>query len=215
MRIRAAIRGDLERHLREELGRGEGAAMRALRRASRGLRDELRGQIRSAGLGNRLANTVRAEVYPKAGASLGAAALVFTRAPRIIRAFEEGAVIRSRSGFWLAIPTENAPRRGVGGGRINPSNFPEHRFGPLRFVYRPGKPALLVVDEVRIGRTGRVGRRAANARTKSGALRSGLTTVVMFVLVPRVRLKKRLDWDGPARRWLDRLPAMIVNEWRD
>ena len=65
-----------------------------------------------------------------------AGAPVYTMAPQIIRAFDEGAVIRSKRGRFLAIPTENAPRKGTDGKRISPSTFPEHRFGPLRFVPR-------------------------------------------------------------------------------
>ena len=80
---------------------------------------------------------------------LDAASLVYTKAPQIIRAFDEGAVIRSRRGRFLAIPTENAPRKGTDGRRISPSTFPEHRFGPLRFVPRQSGPSLLVVDGLR------------------------------------------------------------------
>ena len=61
---------------------------------------------------------------------LDAASLVYTNAPQIIRAFDEGAVIRSKRGRFLAIPTENAPRKGTDGKRISPSTFPAHRFGP-------------------------------------------------------------------------------------
>ena len=44
--------------------------------------------------------------------TLYAASLVYTKAPQIIRAFDEGAVIRSKRGRFLAIPPENAPRQG-------------------------------------------------------------------------------------------------------
>src|ERR687891_78500 len=80
---------------------------------------------------------------------LDAASLVYTKAPQIIRAFDEGAVIRGRRGRFLAIPTENAPRKGTDGKRISPRTFPEHRFGSLRFVPRPSGPSLLVVDSLR------------------------------------------------------------------
>jgi hypothetical protein len=58
-------------------------------------------------------------------------------------------VVRSKRGRFLAIPTENAPRKGTDGRRISPSTFPEHRFGPLQFVPRPNGPSLLVVDGLR------------------------------------------------------------------
>jgi Family of unknown function (DUF6441) len=115
--------------------------------AGRGLRTELRRQLASAGLGQRLANSWRDKHYPNQ--RFDAASLVYTKAPQILRAFDEGAVIRSRRGRFLAIPTENAPKKGTDGKRIRPSTFPEHRFGPLRFVPRPSGPSLLVVDESR------------------------------------------------------------------
>jgi hypothetical protein len=59
-------------------------------------------------------------------------------------------VIRSRRGRFLAVPTENAPRKGSDGRRISPSSSPEHRFGPLRFVPRQSGPSLLVVDGLRV-----------------------------------------------------------------
>ncbi|MBY0429947.1 MAG: hypothetical protein K2Q10_02015, partial [Rhodospirillales bacterium] len=42
-----------------------------------------------------------------------------------------------------------------------------------------------------------------------------LSTVVMFVLVPQVNLKKRLDVDTAAERWAAALPGMIVGNWRE
>ncbi len=89
----------------------------------------MRRQVHSSGLGQRMANTWRGDVYPRSQNSIGPAGLVYTKASKIMAWFDEGTVIRSKDGWWLAIPTPNAPKRGVGGKRINPSNFPEHRFG--------------------------------------------------------------------------------------
>jgi Family of unknown function (DUF6441) len=91
------------------------------RDAGRGLKAELRRQVSSAGLGQRLANSWRDKHYPNQ--ELDAATLVYTKGPQIIRAFDEGAVIRSKRGRFLAIPTENAPRKGTDGKRISPRNF--------------------------------------------------------------------------------------------
>lgn len=208
MRLVASLSGDLSRMMREEVRGLEAAAQSSVAEATEGLKRELRGQVTSAGLGRRLANTWRAEVYPKGGRSLRAAGLVYTRAPNILRAFEDGAVIRSRDGLWLAIPTEAAPRRGVGGKRISPSNFPEHALGKLRFVYRPGRASLLVVDDLRASpSTGSGRKRGGFRRASATALRTGrgLASVVMFVLVPQVRLRKRLDVAGAAAAAHERL----------
>lgn len=43
----------------------------------------------------------------------------------------------------------------------------------------------------------------------------GLTTVPIFLLVPQVKLRKRLDLARDAMRVLDGLPRAIVSECKD
>ena len=214
MKFGAAIVGSIKADLEAEVRRIERAVPAGVQEAGAGLKGELRKQVFSAGLGTRLARTWRERHYPNRGHD--AASLVWSKAPRIIRTFDEGTTIRSKDGFWLAIPTPSAPKRGVGGKRINPSNFPEHRFGPLRFVYRQRGPSLLVVDGVRVNaRTGRVGGRAkGGAYTKTGRMKAGMATVVMFILVPQVKMPKRLDVKRAAERWVGRLPELIDRHMR-
>ena len=78
-------------------------------------------------------------------------------------------------------------------------------------VRRSGRAALLVVDGVRVSaQTGRVGRQAkGGGRTKSGSLKQGIATVVMFVLVRQVKLRRRLNVARAAERWARKLPALI------
>lgn len=205
----AALGEAVRRDLEAEAGRIARAVEAGVGDAGEGLKQDLRKQVLTAGLGVRLARAWRSRTYPNEGHD--AASLVWSKAPHIVRVFDEGTVIKSRNGFWLAIPTPASPKRGVGGKRINPSNFPEHRFGPLRFVYRRGRPSLLVVDGVRVNAsTGRVGRRAkGGAFTKSGRMKAGMSTVVMFVLVPQVRMPKRLDVERAAAKWTRALPLLI------
>jgi Family of unknown function (DUF6441) len=191
MKLAAMVARSLQAEMQAELRDLERAVSSGTRDAGRSLRTELRRQVTSAGLGQRLANSWRDKHYPNQ--KLDAASLVYTKAPQIVRAFDEGIVIRSGRGRFLAIPTGNAPRKGTDGKRISPSTFPEHRFGPLRFVPRLNGPSLLVVDGLRasFSRTGgelRGFRRATERARRSG---QGLTTVVMFLLVPQVKLRKR------------------------
>jgi hypothetical protein len=181
--ITRSLRADMQAELRDI----ERAVAAGTRDAGRSLRTELRRQVSSAGLGQRLANSWRDKHYPNQ--QIDAASLVYTKAPQIIRALDEGAVIRSRRGRLLAIPTENAPRKGTDGRRIKPSTFPEHRFGPLRFVPRQSGPSLLVVDGLRASFSRKSGELRGFQRGTERARRSGqgLTTVVMFLLVPQVR----------------------------
>jgi len=213
MKLGAAIVGSLMADMKAETKRIERGVAAGVKEAGDGLKGDLRKQVIAAGLGPRLARTWRSRAYTNKGHD--AATLVWSKAPQIIRTFDEGAVIRSKSGLWLAIPTPAAPKRGVGGKRINPGNFPEHRFGPLRFVYRRGRPSLLVVDGVRINKSGRVGRRAkGGAFTKTGRMKQGITTVVMFIMVPQVKLKKRLDVVREAKRWERQIPELISKQMR-
>jgi len=200
--------------MQAELRDLERAVAAGTKSAGQSLKAELRRQVASAGLGQRLANSWRDQHYPNR--KLDAASLVYTKAPQIIRAFDAGAVIRSRRGGFLAIPTENAPRKGTDGKRISPSIFPEHRFGPLRFVPRQSGPSLLVVDGLRASFSRKSGalrgfRRATDRARQSG---HGLTTVVMFLLVPQVKLSKRLDVARAAERWSAQLPALIEQQLR-
>ena len=214
MKLAASIARSLQADMKSELREIERAVAAGTREAGRGLRTELRGQVTSAGLGQQLANSWRDKRYPNR--KLDAASLVYTKAPQIIRAFDEGALIGSRRGRFLAIPTENAPRKGTDGKRISPSTFPEHRFGPLRLVPRQSGPSLLVVAGLRASFSRQTGelrgfRRAADRARRSG---QGLTTVVMFLLVPQVKLSKRLDVARAAERWSAELPALIERQLR-
>jgi hypothetical protein len=213
MKLAAAIARSLQADMQAEL-RDIERAVTSTREAGRGLKTELRRQVGSAGLGQRLANGWRDKHYPNR--KLDAASLVYTKAPQITRAFDEGAVIRSRRGRFLAIPTENAPRKGADGRWIRPSTFPEHRFGPLRFVPRSSGPSLLVVDGLHASFSRQTGelrgfRRATERARRSG---QGLTTVVMFLLVPQVKLAKRLDVVRAAEHWSAQLPALIEQQLR-
>jgi hypothetical protein len=214
MKLAASIARSLQADMQAELRDLERAAAAGTREGGRGLKTELRRQVTSAGLGQRLGNSWRDKHYDNRG--IDAASLVYSKAPQIIRAFDEGAVIRSRRGRFLAIPTENAPRKGADGKRISPSTFPEHRFGSLRFVPRPSGPSLLVVDGVRASVSRKTGelrgfRRASDRARQSG---TGLTTVVMFLLVPQVKLRKRLNVARAAERWSAQLPALIEQQLR-
>lgn len=200
---------DLGKALAETEKDIERAVTSGMRDAADGLKQDLRDDVVAAGLGERLARTWRGKTFPEAGESLEAAAYVWSKAPKIIDAFDRGVTIRSRDGFWLAIPTAAAGPRGIGASgrsaRITPGGW-ERRTGlRLRFVYRRGQPSLLVADGARLNSKGRA---AANRR------KTGQASVIVFILVPQVTLKKRLDIDAAARAWAGRVPGLIARHWR-
>lgn len=127
MKLKLEISPDLAALMQAEIVAGEKAVTTAMREAGAGLKSAWRGQITGAGLGTRLGNSIRLATYPKGGESLNAAALVWSNAPVIVGAHDTGPLIRSRNGFWLAIPTP-AAGKSTKGGRIIPGEW-ERRTG--------------------------------------------------------------------------------------
>ena len=136
MRLKLDIQPDLAALMAAEIAAGERAVTAAVREAGAGLKLGWRGQITGAGLGTRLANSIRSEVFPKAGVSLNAAAVVWSKAPVIVGAHDAGPLIRAKNGLWLAIPTP-AAGKALGGRRITPAAWERKTGLRLRFVYRP------------------------------------------------------------------------------
>lgn len=199
------ISPDLVAVMAAEVKAGEKAVSAAMREAGTDLKTAWRGQITQAGLGRRLSNSIRSQTYPRSGESLKAAALVWSKAPVIVGAHDTGPLIRSKDGFWLAIPTP-AAGRGLRGGRITPGEWERRRGLRLRFVYRRRGPSLLVADEARINTRGQ----AVASRAKTGRNK---VTAPIFLLVPQVKLPKRLDLARDAARVHEVVPGLIVANW--
>jgi hypothetical protein len=212
--VRVSLRqsAKFDRLMAEEFLKGEKAVTQTMRSASATLKAKWRAQVVSAGLGSKLGNTIRGESYPKSTDSMNAAALVYTNAPKIIGAHNSGPLIRSKDGFWLAIPTE-AAGKGRRGESISPGEWERRRGVRLRFVYRRNKPSLLVADDARINTRGQAARKGG--RRRQDGILTGAQTVVVFILVPQVKLKKRLDLFRDAEAVANAIPAAIVANWRD
>ena len=206
MKLGLDITPDLVAVMAAEIKAGEKAVSAAMREAGTDLKSAWRGQITQAGLGRRLANSIRKQTFPRAGESLDAAALVWSKAPVIVGAHDTGPLIRSKDGFYLVIPTA-AAGKGLKGGRITPGEWERRRGLRLRFIYRRRGPSLLVV-EGRLNKKGQV----VVSRSKTGR---GKVTAPIFLLVPQVKLPKRLDLARDADRALDSVPGLIVANWVD
>jgi hypothetical protein len=204
MRLKLDIRPDIAALMQAEVSAGEKAVSAAMREAGGSLKSAWRAQITGAGLGRRLGNSIRSASFPRTGNSLNAAALVWSKAPVIIGAHDTGPLIRSKNGFWLAIPTAAAGKSSKGG-RITPSEWESRTGLRLRFIYRRRGPSLLVAE----GRLNTKGRAVAS-KSKTGR---GVATVPIFLLVPQVKLRKRLDLAQDAERAVDGVPGRIVANW--
>jgi hypothetical protein len=188
MRIDVTVTNDVPQAMVARLGRMERAVKTAVSGATVALKTAWRADVASK-LGRRLSGAVRAEVYPKGDASLNAAGLVWTKSPEIIGAHERGAVVRSSSGFWLAVPTAKAGR-GPRGKRITPAQWEQKTGRRLKFVYVNSRRSILIDD-------GSKGRGNVMVKNRKGVLSEPKTfrnrTVLIFNLIPQVKLPKRLN----------------------
>ena len=205
MKLNVSFTPDLVAMMKTEVAAGQKAVSMTMAQAGASLKLAWRVQITGAGLGQRLANTIRSQTYPKGRNSLDAAALVWSNAPVIIGAHDTGPLIRSASGFWLAIPLP-AAGKALGGKRITPAMWEQKTGLRLRFVYRSRGPSLLVADAVRLNTRGQ----AAVSKSKMGR---GQVTAPIFLLVRQVKLPKRLDLARDAERALAAIPGSIVRNW--
>ena len=206
MKLNVSFTPDLVAMMRAEVAAGQKAVSTTMAQAGTSLKAAWRGQITGAGLGQRLANTIRQQAYPKGRNSLDAAALVWSsNAPVIIGAHDTGPLIRSGNGFWLAIPLP-AAGKAMGGKRITPVMWEQKTGLRLRFVYRRRGPSLLVADAVRLNTRGQ----AAISKSKTGR---GQVTAPIFLLVRQVKLPKRLDLAKDAERAQAAIPGSIVRNW--
>ena len=212
LRLAAALQGSLTKIMAQETKAAEQAVTLGIRAATDGLKLELRGQVTSAGLGQRLANTWRGMVFPQGQASINAAGFVFSKAPNIINVYAHGALLRSTKGLFLAVPMPAAGKYAMGK-KITPATWEQVHGQRLRFIYRRGAVSLLVADNMRA----RTGKRGGFAKASATAMRTGrgLTTAIMFVLVPQVTIKKRFDIESAEKKWNDALPRFVVQNWQE
>lgn len=193
-----------------------------------GLKAELRGQVIEAGMGQRLANTWRGDVYPRVygKVSMNPAGVVRSAAPLIIDAFARGATIRPVNGSkYLWIPTKAVPRarrggsyrsnlsrRAGGGGAMSPEECELH-FN-AEFSLRPGRNgSLLAFMDLTAGLSPRGG---GLRRDTAGRRRQGRKArpVLMFVLRKTVKLPRLFDIEVSASRWAAKVPSLFEARWR-
>lgn len=216
MRVTVEMAG-LQDVLEGTLARIERGTTDAMKEAAAGLKEDLREQVRDAGLGDRLAKTWQATVYPQGGASLSPAAFVKSKAPKVISFFEQGQAVTAVHGRFLAIPTDDTPRKR--GGRAMSVDEVQAMFGKrLRLVDPYGQRGMvtpsirrkaiywLVVDDLVVRKSSQRWRRRGPVDTKRG--RQG-QSVIMFTLVPVVKGQKRLDLRAAAQAWASRVPGLI------
>ena len=83
MRLDAAIHGKLHEFMAAEAEAAKAAVTNAVKEVGNNIKQELRAQVESAGLGKGVANAWRLQLFPKGKNSLNAAAYVKTKAQKV------------------------------------------------------------------------------------------------------------------------------------
>lgn len=211
---------------RNMFARLQRAALRASDAAATGAQEDIRRAMRGQRLGG-LANAIKQtsdlkknRIKQRQDGGFSASGVVYAhvrseRTKGALDAYTEGATIVPRKGRWLAIATNEIPRR-VGRYKMTPQRYVEggfeSRIGPLRFVpTKRGSVAYLIADNVTTNplRTG-----SARRLPKSGLARPGRSQVgiVAFVLIRQTKRTKRIDPHQLARKWQLKIPFLMVRE---
>lgn len=217
MRVVAAVSGNMQAILDSAADDISDALRAGIETASASLLDELRGQVRAAGLGTGLEKAWRREVYPRSRRrTFHPAALVFSKAPFLHDVFDTGPTITARRGF-LVVPTRQGEAMGLGkasssrkGGAVPGGRT--RRYADLEpFAERLGARIVSATEAQRGRRPSRASNPGARivlmpSRKSPGRLvallyaRAGAKPVPVAVLVPQVKLRKRLDIAGAEAR---------------
>lgn len=209
LQVKLALQGDLAGYARQvHLRVAAGARSAAEKMAARAILS-LRDDVRQGGLGDKIANTWRQNVYPKSASqhTHSPAVLVYSKAPLIVSAFAEATTIVAKNASYLAIPTENTPRKG--NKRMTPVDVEVAFNQDLILIKGRGQQFLAFVDVVR-AKSGHGFRRATKGR---GSRKPEL--ILMFVMVRQVHLTKRLNWprifSDLQAEWATLFPQEIAN----
>ncbi len=193
-----ALRGELQKFLDAEVKAGKRAVTTVIRRRVNRLKNDLRRQIRRAGLSERLGKTVRGDTYPRRGTSLDAAGRVYSKAlvknrpggvVDLIQVLDRRTIIQARGHEFLAIANPKVVQPGPGTRGFpkarSPKDFPDGTF-----QFRPTRKANVGL-----------------------LVKTNDPTKVAFILVRLVRQKKRINIERAYNLAIRGIDDDIVTQW--
>jgi hypothetical protein len=204
LRVGIKFESDLDAYAHSvHLRIARGARNAAERQAARA-KVLLRQDVLQAGLGDKVADAWRADIYPKSASvhTHAPAVQVYSKAPNIVTGFGHDTLIRHHDGLYLALPTKDTPR--LGRRYASPVEVEAIFNQDLIFFPGRGQQKLAFIDAVK-AKSGKKWRRATSART--GKQKRKAELVLMFVMVRQVHLRKRLDWQD--------IFVQLGSEWRE
>jgi hypothetical protein len=181
-----ALDASAERAVRQVLSAGTAAVAKTTRDLEKRIEAVTEGAVPG-----RLWRAWKSATYPRSGPARNPVGEVFAnggkRTKGALTFWSQAGQIRGKSGQFLAVPTAAAGSRGRGRD-LSPGEW-ERRTGiRLRFVYRPGKPSLLVADDAVFSGRAQIARSNTARRIAAGR---ASTTIVIFVLLPVVQFANR------------------------
>lgn len=178
-----------------------------IRSSTRSLEKRIEGAIQGAVPG-RLWRAIASTVFPRGGYAREPSGTIYVnggeRSQGAIRFFTQPGRIRNADDFYLAIPLAAAGSRGRDR-LLTPGEWERREGVRLRFVYRRGRPALLVADSAVLSARGTF-RRVTTIRTKADARRGfarGAATIPIFVLLPFVPFANSVSLEPLIRQSQD------------
>lgn len=181
------------------------AARSAVSVVARDLEQQIEAVTRVVAGGN-LWRAWKSGVYPRSGLSYAPAGEVFVpgkqngRTVGAITFWTQPGEVRGRHGQYLAIPLPAAGALGRNR-NVTPGEWEQAHGVRLRFVYRPGRASLLVVDGASLTGAGRVSLGRKRMLNGAGRAVGGTrqTTVPIFVLIPLVRFRNSIALEPLVR----------------
>jgi hypothetical protein len=116
--------------------------------------------------------------------------------------------LTAQDGGWLAIPLPAAGSRGRAN-FLTPGEWERQNGAKLRFVFRPGRPGLLVLDEGTLSGKKQVGRLNSARRRATGR---GNMTIPIFVLIPHQEYRNAFSIETVINRQRGRMDDVIERE---
>lgn len=197
-RLQLAVQGDLREWTFAISQAVEGGARVAMRKATFGMRNDLRARIRRArfrspGLWRGLVGKVTGSGFDVEGRVYSVVRYKAGDRRRqetdLVLLYSQGATITASGGRYLAIPTGKGPRA-ISRGRA-------------RFA--------LPSEMARLGWHTRVAPSRQGRKVVIGRPQSGGQEVVTHVLVPNVNVQKRYDLDAGVEKWTRLLPKLLAD----
>lgn len=185
----AKLERDLDRWVSDVLRAGTGAIRTTTRKLERALETTTRSTVRG-----RLHRAWKSQAFPAADIPAYAPqGTVYVnggkRSQGAMQYWTQPGINKSKSGYWLAVPTPAAGRGGRGRD-LSPAEWERRTGTQLIFVFRgANRPALLVAEATQ-GQGGPGFRNFTAARRRGGQTPN--VTVPIFVLIPYQRFANRI-----------------------